>query len=77
VATGRFAVELVGSADPVPTSELAVHVAAYLARTDARVVVLADTVELAHKRVLYLEEAATFTYRAMALGRGVPPMAGG
>jgi L-fuculose-phosphate aldolase len=38
--------------------------------------VLADSVELAHKRALYLEEAATLTYRALllaaALGRDVP-----
>lgn len=34
--------------------------------------VLAPTVELAHKRALYLEEAARLTYRALALGRGVP-----
>jgi ribulose-5-phosphate 4-epimerase/fuculose-1-phosphate aldolase len=31
--------------------------------------VLADSVELAHKRVLYLEEAARLTYAALALGR--------
>lgn len=31
--------------------------------------VLADSVELAHKRALYLEEAARLTYRALALGR--------
>ena len=31
--------------------------------------VLADSVELAHKRALYLEEAAQLTYRALALGR--------
>jgi len=31
--------------------------------------VLADTVELAHKRALYLEEAARLTYRALAAGR--------
>jgi L-fuculose-phosphate aldolase len=30
--------------------------------------VLADTVELAHKRALYLEEAARLTYRALAAG---------
>lgn len=30
--------------------------------------VLADSVELAHKRALYLEEAARLTYRALALG---------
>lgn len=38
--------------------------------------VLADTVELAHKRVRYLEEAAQLTYRALLLGRVgqlVPP----
>jgi L-fuculose-phosphate aldolase len=32
--------------------------------------VLADSVELAHKRALYLEEAARLTYQALALGRG-------
>jgi ribulose-5-phosphate 4-epimerase/fuculose-1-phosphate aldolase len=32
-------------------------------------VVLADTVELAHKRARNLEEAAALTYRALALGR--------
>jgi ribulose-5-phosphate 4-epimerase/fuculose-1-phosphate aldolase len=31
--------------------------------------ILADTVELAHKRALYLEEAARLTYRALALGK--------
>lgn len=31
--------------------------------------VLADSVELAHKRAFYLEEAALLTYRALALGR--------
>jgi L-fuculose-phosphate aldolase len=31
--------------------------------------VLGDTVELAHKRALYLEEAARLTYQALALGR--------
>lgn len=40
--------------------------------------VLADSVELAHKRALYLEEAARLTYQALALGRlddlaGCPP----
>jgi L-fuculose-phosphate aldolase len=30
--------------------------------------VVADTVELAHKRAMYLEEAARMTYRALALG---------
>jgi L-fuculose-phosphate aldolase len=35
--------------------------------------VLGDTVELAHKRVRNLEEAARLTYRALALGRpGIP-----
>jgi ribulose-5-phosphate 4-epimerase/fuculose-1-phosphate aldolase len=32
--------------------------------------VLADTVELAHKRALYLEEAARLTFRAVAAGLG-------
>jgi 3-dehydro-4-phosphotetronate decarboxylase len=32
-------------------------------------VVMADTVELAHKRARNLEEAATLTYRALAVGR--------
>jgi L-fuculose-phosphate aldolase len=31
--------------------------------------VLADSIELAHKRALYLEEAARLTYQALALGR--------
>jgi ribulose-5-phosphate 4-epimerase/fuculose-1-phosphate aldolase len=31
--------------------------------------VLAESVELAHKRALYLEEAARLTYQALALGR--------
>jgi len=31
--------------------------------------VVADSVELAHERVLYLEEAARLTYAALALGR--------
>lgn len=31
--------------------------------------ILADSVELAHKRVLYLEEAARLTYAALVLGR--------
>jgi ribulose-5-phosphate 4-epimerase/fuculose-1-phosphate aldolase len=31
--------------------------------------VLADSVELAHKRALYLEEAARLTYQALVLGR--------
>jgi L-fuculose-phosphate aldolase len=31
--------------------------------------VLADSVELAHQRALYLEEAARLTYRALTLGR--------
>jgi len=34
--------------------------------------ILAETVELAHKRALYLEEAATMTYRALVLGRTLP-----
>jgi ribulose-5-phosphate 4-epimerase/fuculose-1-phosphate aldolase len=32
-------------------------------------VVMADSVELAHKRARNLEEAATLTYRALAVGR--------
>ena len=32
-------------------------------------VVMADSVELAHKRARYLEEAAVLTYRALTLGR--------
>lgn len=35
-------------------------------------VVLADTVELAHKRARNLEEAAQLTYRALLLGRDLP-----
>jgi ribulose-5-phosphate 4-epimerase/fuculose-1-phosphate aldolase len=40
--------------------------------------VLADSIELAHKRAMYLEEAARLTYRALLLGRAdalVPPPA--
>lgn len=36
--------------------------------------VIADSVELAHKRALYLEEAAQLTYRALTLGRALQPM---
>jgi L-fuculose-phosphate aldolase len=36
--------------------------------------VMADTVELAHKRASYLEEAAALTYRALLLGRPVAPL---
>ncbi|WP_432833386.1 class II aldolase/adducin family protein [Dactylosporangium sp. CA-092794] len=36
--------------------------------------VVADTVELAHKRACYLEEAALMTYRALALGRTLEPL---
>lgn len=49
--------------------------AAALAHADCLVLaahgccVVADTVELAHKRAMYLEEAALLTYRALALGR--------
>lgn len=32
--------------------------------------VLADSIDLAHKRALYLEEAARLTYQALLLGRG-------
>ncbi len=47
-------------------------------------VVMADSVELAHKRARNLEEAAALTYRALTLGRwttsadagGVPGPAG-
>jgi L-fuculose-phosphate aldolase len=35
--------------------------------------VLADSVELAHKRALYLEEAARLTYRALVVGREPAP----
>jgi len=34
-------------------------------------VIMADTVELAHERARHLEQAAEFTYRALALGREV------
>jgi L-fuculose-phosphate aldolase len=37
--------------------------------------VVADSVELAHKRAFYLEEAALLTYRALALGRPPAPLA--
>jgi len=57
-------------------TELASHTAAMAADgTDCLVlsqhgcVVLADSVELAHKRARNLEEAAMLTYRAMAAGR--------
>ena len=36
--------------------------------------VIADSVELAHKRALYLEEAAQLTYRALTLGRALQPV---
>ncbi|WP_327007289.1 class II aldolase/adducin family protein [Dactylosporangium sp. NBC_01737] len=36
--------------------------------------VIADSVELAHKRALYLEEAAQLTYRALTLGRTLQPV---
>ncbi|WP_433212280.1 class II aldolase/adducin family protein [Dactylosporangium sp. CS-047395] len=36
--------------------------------------VAADSVELAHKRAMYLEEAARLTYRALALGVALPSL---
>lgn len=36
--------------------------------------VIADSVELAHKRAFYLEEAALLTYRALVLGRIPEPV---
>jgi ribulose-5-phosphate 4-epimerase/fuculose-1-phosphate aldolase len=58
------------------TIELAAHAAAAAADgTDCLILsqhgclVLADSVELAHKRVRNFEEAAEFTYRALAAGR--------
>ncbi|MEV6928413.1 class II aldolase/adducin family protein [Dactylosporangium sp. NPDC051485] len=36
--------------------------------------VVADSIDLAHKRALYLEEAARLTYRALALGRPLAPL---
>ncbi|MET7418065.1 class II aldolase/adducin family protein [Dactylosporangium sp. NPDC005555] len=36
--------------------------------------VIADSVELAHKRAFYLEEAAQLTYRALTLGRPLRPV---
>lgn len=36
--------------------------------------VIADSVELAHKRARYLEEAAQLTYRALTLGRALQPV---
>jgi L-fuculose-phosphate aldolase len=58
------------------TTELAALTAAMAADgTDCLVlsqhgcVVMADTVELAHKRARNLEEAASLTYRALAAGR--------
>jgi L-fuculose-phosphate aldolase len=57
-------------------TELAAHAAAMAADgTDCLVlsqhgvVVMADSVELAHKRARNLEEAALLTYRALAVGR--------
>jgi L-fuculose-phosphate aldolase len=58
------------------STELAAHAAAMAADgTDCLVlsqhgcVVMADSVELAHKRAGNLEEAAMLTYRALAAGR--------
>jgi ribulose-5-phosphate 4-epimerase/fuculose-1-phosphate aldolase len=61
----------------LPGSEELASVAAAAARDGANCVllanhgcsVLAESVELAHKRVLYLEEAARLTYAALSLGR--------
>jgi ribulose-5-phosphate 4-epimerase/fuculose-1-phosphate aldolase len=39
--------------------------------------VVADSVELAHKRACYLDEAALLTYRALAVGRAAEPIATG
>jgi ribulose-5-phosphate 4-epimerase/fuculose-1-phosphate aldolase len=36
--------------------------------------VIADSVELAHKRAFYLDEAALLTYRALLLGRPLAPL---
>ncbi|GAA2586870.1 aldolase [Dactylosporangium fulvum] len=36
--------------------------------------VIADSIELAHKRAFYLEEAARMTYRALLLGRTPEPL---
>ncbi|WP_330186481.1 class II aldolase/adducin family protein [Dactylosporangium sp. AC04546] len=36
--------------------------------------VIADSVELAHKRAFYLEEAARLTYHALLLGRPLDPL---
>jgi L-fuculose-phosphate aldolase len=59
------------------STELADEAAAAAATGDNCVIlshhgcsVLADSIELAHKRALYLEEAARLTYQALALGRG-------
>lgn len=64
---------------PPGSEELARAVATAVAGGDNCVVlarhgcaVLADTVELAHKRVRNLEEAAQLTYRALAVGRSLP-----
>jgi ribulose-5-phosphate 4-epimerase/fuculose-1-phosphate aldolase len=73
-SVARVGFHLPGSVD------LAVAAAAAVAGGDNCVVlahhgcsVLADSVELAHKQVLNLEEAARLTYRALLLGRGALP----
>jgi L-fuculose-phosphate aldolase len=61
----------------LPGSPELAHTAAQAAADGTNCVLLAqhgcsvmgDSVELAHKRALYLEEAAQLTYRALALGR--------
>ena len=59
---------------PAGTTELAEAGAAALAEADVVILghhgcsVVADTVELAHKRAVNLEEAALATYRALTLG---------
>ena len=69
--------EVVRTPFAVPGSERVATVAADAVRGGANCVVLANhgvsilagSVELAHKRAFYLEEAARLTYSALALGR--------
>lgn len=69
--------EVVRTPFAVPGSERVATVAADAVRDGANCVVLANhgvsvlagSVELAHKRAFYLEEAARLTYSALALGR--------
>ena len=68
VATVPF--RMPGSAELAElTAELAADGSNCLVLRQHGSVVLADSVELAHKRARYLEEAASLTYRALAAGR--------